>query len=333
MNPLHSPARVAVTGIGGDVGQGIITGLRQAPFPVWILGFDCAAQSPHFAQVDQGVTSPLIRAPNYIDFLIDTLQKYQIDILMTGIDSEVLLLAKARATIEAATHTRVIVSEEALVTKARDKLDTARWFEFLALHPPKTLPGDASLAHIETHIGYPAIVKPRWGNGSKGVCKVEHRDALVTRLSQHADGPRSLCVQSYIEGPEFTCGLLYDDAGQLCDWLVMRRWLKQGRTVRAQVETRPGIETLLKALRELPGARGALNLQLRVDQEGRARVFEVNARLSGSTSMRIAVGFNDPARVVSHFLFHQPLAPAQVTPARVYRLGKEVVVVPDELAG
>ncbi len=68
-------------------------------------------------------------------------------------------------------------------------------------------------------------------------------------------------------------------------------------------------------------AVGAINVQLRWDERVGPMIFEINARLSGSTDMRIAVGFNDPLRLVRHFGRGTAIVPAKPQRATIHRLG------------
>ena len=53
-----------------------------------------------------------------------------------------------------------------------------------------------------------------------------------------------------------------------------------------------------------------MDAQLRWDDNDGPLVFEINARLSGSTEMRVAIGCNDPLRLVRHFGRGDPIARA-----------------------
>src|SRR5580698_2842301 len=91
--------RVAVTGISGDVGRGTIYGLRQnLPDlePIWLLGLD-AGPGPHsMPHLDRFARLPLVKDRAYVDELIATLHYHAIDVLLLGIDSEILILSAAR---------------------------------------------------------------------------------------------------------------------------------------------------------------------------------------------------------------------------------------------
>jgi carbamoylphosphate synthase large subunit len=135
------------------------------------------------------------------------------------------------------------------------------------------------------------------------------------------------CLQRYLDGPEFTVGFLYDSNGKLCDAIAMERTLRGGCTVRGSVVRSQVIKQFMDEFGSRVRGVGSVNAQLRVDSEIGPAVFEINARLSGSTAMRTVVGFNDPIRLVRHFARNEPIAKAKVSDATVYRYLTELVVL------
>jgi carbamoyl-phosphate synthase large subunit len=310
---------VLVTGVSGDAGQGIIAGLRQAPSNPVIIGLDYTADNVGFVLCDQGIQVPAITSQEYLPLLLSIAQRLGASMLFPGIDGEQLLIAQSRDAF-AAVGCVVVASDPLLVQIAGDKLSTSRWLLSHGLDAPQTWRADADRAELEPRL--PLIVKPRAGHGSQGVHLVTSPDALAARLAEQPDA----CVQEYIDGPEYTCSLLFDDASRLCDWLVTRRELRGGRTIRTDVVTEPCIEAYIQAFAQAAdGARGSVNLQLRT-RDARAWVFEINPRHSGSTSMRVAVGYNEPARLLEHHLHGAPMTRADVVRGSVYRLWSQLVV-------
>jgi carbamoyl-phosphate synthase large subunit len=324
---MSPPWRVAVTGVSGDIGQGAIHGLRVARTS-WILGLDWSDDNVGFVFCDAARQLPPVQDSGYVNALIAALREHGVGLLLPCVDSEIPVVAVERERIERESGALVVVSDAGLVTRSCDKLYSARLLAELDLGPPETLGGEAPLAQILMEVGLPAVVKPRQGHASVAVRTVRAEGELATAL---AEDPAALCVQRLVEGPEYTCGLLYDRGGALRDHIVTRRWLSQGRTVRARVETSEPVEALIARMTRLEGARGAINLQLRVEGSadaagGIARIFEINPRLSGSTAMRVALGFNDPARIAAHWLDDERIEPAEVVRGTVYRAWQEVVV-------
>ena len=313
--------RVAITGVSGDVGMGAIRGLRApgAPEDVWLLGLDASADCAGFHLTDAHVQLPRVAEPGYVQTLAHTLRAHRVDVLLPGIDSEILVLSRGRALL-GQSGAQIALAPEVLVEAADDKLATAGFLAARGIAVPQTW--DAQTADVDA-LPLPIIAKPRRGQASKGIVLLETRDALRAFV---ATQPSDYCLQAYVDGPEFTAGLLYDADGQFQDGLAMQRTLQHGRTVKATVVDNAMTRDFLAAFgARVPGAC-AVNAQFRVDPVRGPLVFEVNARMSGSTALRVAVGFNDPQRIAFHLGRGLPMGRASVRAATVYSHSTELVV-------
>jgi carbamoyl-phosphate synthase large subunit len=311
--------RVAITGISGDVGRGAVGGLRRNPpgaEPIWILGLDASAQVD--ADLDDHVQLPPVRQPDYVDALKAALSRHGIEVLLPCIDSEIAILSAARGAL-ADTGCKVVLAPCELVEAADDKLSTASFLSARGIRVPDTWDSAAGA------LAFPIVAKPRNGHASQGVEIFSHRAALQDFI---ATGPQDYCFQQYVAGPEFTVGFLYDAHGVMQDAVAMERTLENGRTVRARVVDNPEMRQFLSTFGERVPGIGAINAQLRWDDNDGPLVFEINARLSGSTEMRVAIGCNDPLRLARHFGRGDPIARAHPRLATVVRRGSELRVEP-----
>jgi carbamoyl-phosphate synthase large subunit len=317
---MRAEPRIAVTGVSGDVGLGTLEGLRALDGQPFLLALDYSEHCAAYDLSSAHVQTPPVATPGYVDVLIDALRRHRIDMLLPGIDSEIPLLAEQRERIERETGCFVLVAARELVSACVDKLLTGSFcaphgLPYLRTWPGQRTPPDGA--------SYPLIAKPRRGWSSHGVTLLEtpddHRAWAVPDVSQY-------CLQPFIAGDEYTVGLTFDRDEVLRDWLAMRRTMTDGRTTFAETCELPGLDALLSTAARTLRARGALNLQLRIDSAGRIHIFEVNPRLSGSTQMRVAVGYNDPLRLVRHHLLGADLERASVRPARILRRGSQLTV-------
>ena len=323
LTALQSPVRVAITGVSGDVGLGALKGIKQGLRNVWVLGIDAGADCAGFRFADAAMRLPLVADPTYVDALIDALKQHRIQLLIPGVDPEVVILARERERIEACSGCRVLVADRTFVECCSDKLRTAQWLESLNLPAPCTWDPDALSDAKIRRLPRPLVAKPRKGSASKGVRTLHSQEDLDDFVAERPDG---YCLQAFIEGLEYTCGLLFDKDGVLRDWICMERTLFGGRTVRATTAVVDSIEELIAGFAARVSVTGPINLQLRIGSDGVPYVFEINPRLSGSTAMRVAVGFNDPARIVNHWIFGESLCRARVSDATVYSHSTQLVI-------
>jgi carbamoyl-phosphate synthase large subunit len=312
--------RVAITGVSGDVGLGAIRGLRNAGEDrgdTWILGLDADEDCPGRYMVDAFAKLPVVADTKYLDALASQLRAHAIDVLLPGIDSEIILLSRARDRL-AIGETRIALAPADLVEAADDKLATAAFVAARGLNAPTTYDADCP-----RDFAFPLIAKPRRGQGSKGIVTLNDSRSLETFLSERRAG---YCLQRYIDGPEITVGFLYDWDGVLRDAIAMERTLVGGRTMRATVTKSREVVRFIEDFGSRIKGAGAVNAQLRMDPNAGPQVFEINARLSGSTAMRVAIGFNDPLRIVRYLARGTPIERSNVNDATVYRVPTELVV-------
>jgi carbamoyl-phosphate synthase large subunit len=271
--------------------------------------------------VDAFAKLPHVADPEYLSALSSQLRAHAIDVLLPGIDAEIILLSRARDRL-AKFGTRIALAPADLIEAAADKLATAEYIVAHGLNAPTTWDADRPC-----DLGFPVVAKPRRGQGSKGVLILNDKNSLEAFLDQRRPG---YCLQRYIEGPEITVGFLYDWDGMLRDAIAMERTLDCGRTTRATISRSPEVLRFMDDFGAKIKGAGAVNAQLRLAPHAGPQIFEINARLSGSTAMRVAVGFNDPLRIVNHLALGMPMERSSVYDATIYRVSSELVVKPHD---
>ena len=76
---------------------------------------------------------------------------------------------------------------------------------------------------------------------------------------------------------------------------------------------------------------GPANFQFRLS-EGEVKVFEINARFSGTTPLRTRAGFNEAELVLRRVLLGEQISQPEIVPMTILRHWSETVVTSDELA-
>jgi carbamoyl-phosphate synthase large subunit len=314
--------KVLVTGAGALVGQGIIRSLMESTLSPIIVAADASPLSAGLYWTRHRHLIPMASDPAYVQVFENILDHERPDAVIPGTDFELLLFADNRARWEERFRTHVIISNPKVVRIADDKYLTYCFFRdhgFAA--PDSCLPGEES-ALIE-RVGFPLIVKPRIGARSVGVVKVQTEDELARALAT-GDG---LVIQECVatEGSEYTAGTLTFE-GRCDASIVMRRDLRDGNTFRAYIDAFPELNVEVRRMAEALGSYGPANFQFRVDAQGRAKVFEINSRFSGTTPLRMRAGFNEVEMVLRRVLRNEPIKQPCVQPMTILRHFTETVV-------
>lgn len=319
--------KALVTGGGAVLGQGIIKSLRQSTLDCRIVVADPNPLSAGLYWSDKACRVPMADAVDYGDRMLEIMDRERPDIVFVGTDVELSYFAANRAAIEAQFDTQVVVSDPQVVGIADDKFETARFFEQAGFLPPRSARAEdhAAVGVLIEAVGFPLVVKPRVGARSIGVSVVHDHDDL--RRALH--GREGLVVQECVgdDGSEFTAGVLVFD-GKAEASIVMRRDLRDGNTYRAYTGAYPELNELVRRFGEALCPHGPVNFQFRIDRNGQPRVFEINARFSGTTPMRAMAGFNEVEMCARKLLYGEAAWQPMPREGVILRFLEEMFVEP-----
>ena len=317
--------KALVTGAGAVLGQGIIKSIRQSSLACEIVTADPNPLSAGLYWADRAHRIPLADDPAFGDSLTALIDKERPDIVFVGTDVELFWFAHQRLALEAAFGTHVIVSDPRVIAIADDKFETCRFFAGAGLNPPgSALAEDGeAVARLVAEVGFPLIVKPRVGARSVGVSVVADSHALARAL----EGRTGLIVQECVgdADTEYTASVLVFD-GEPQASIVMRRDLRDGNTYRAYVDGYPALNEAVRQWGAALQHYGPANFQFRIGADGLPRVFEINARFSGTTPMRAMVGFNEVEMCIRRVLLGEPIRQPVPTPGVILRFLDELFV-------
>jgi carbamoyl-phosphate synthase large subunit len=309
---------MAVSGVGGGVGQSILKALQGSEYDVIAMDGDRLATGLY--ATDRSYLVPQPTDSDFVEKVLDICRTEKCRLLFPGLDTELRPLAEN--TDRFAEHgITVVVSSPEVVDIGDNKFRT---YEILREHNisvPETVDMSAPGAQSPE---FPYILKRREASSrSKDVYLIRSESDLA---ELNVD-PFGFVAQEYIEGDEYTCGSVGFD-GDCKGVVVMRRILRDGDTYKAFAVRDQVIEDEVRKVIAAIKPFGACNVQLRV-RDGRPYVFEINARCSGTTAARALCGFNEP-RMIADYLCHQREPDFHVREQTVLRYWKEMVV-PNEL--
>jgi carbamoyl-phosphate synthase large subunit len=354
-----TPISVMVTAIGGiGYGDQILKALRLAPAGRYhIVGGDARRECPQFNRVDQAVVLPRADSADYVDAVLAVCRRAKIRALFPGCEPELKVVAANRARFAAA-GIFVPVNRPEMITQCMDKAACMAALDQAGFAPPRyvEITQVADLAGIDF---FPVVVKPTRISGGSIDCYIAQDagelQALAAYLHLGSDA-RSFIVQEYVGTPadEYTVGILYDMDGNYINGIACRRDLGSLLNVRLKVANRtsrsdlgptlvissgvshgdmgryPEIVAQCRAVADIFKPQGPVNVQCRF-VDGQVRVFEINPRFSGTTSLRAMVGYNEPDVLVRKHLFGESIA--QNFPYRsatILRNLAEVELVPSQ---
>lgn len=317
--------KALVTGAGAVLGQGIIKSLRQSTLTCEIVAADPNPLSAGLYWADSAYRLPFANDPAFGDRITEIIDREQPDVVLVGTDVELTYFAEHRRALEATFNTHVIVSDPRVIAIADDKLETCRFFTDAGLNPPQSARGEdaAAVAALVDAVGFPLVVKPRNGARSVGMSVVRDHGALGRAL----DGHSGLVVQECVgdDDCEFTASVLVFD-GEAQASITMRRDLRDGNTYRAYTGEYEALNRAVRAFGTALRPHGPANFQFRTGPDGTPRVFEINARFSGTTPMRAMAGFNEVEMCIRKLLFGEAICQPAIRSGVILRFLDELFV-------
>lgn len=278
---------ILVTGVGGGVGQGVIKSLKLIKdMSLKIIAADMSELASGLYAADAAYLVENCNSDKYLESLKKIFEKESIDFYIPGTDVELKFCSKNKKLIKDKFNVHTIISSTEVIDICDDKFKTSFFLKKHGFNYPKTTYlRDLDLKLVE----FPAIVKPSVGCNSKGVFKVNNLDELMPHFEKNEDTIIQECIGS--QNTEYTCTIVKIE-DELSPVLALKRTLRYGDTYKAEPIKSKKIEQYVSNVASKLEIDGGCNFQLRIDNHGEPKIFEINSRFSGTTPFCAQIGFN-----------------------------------------
>ncbi|WP_428248613.1 ATP-grasp domain-containing protein [Ferrovibrio sp.] len=332
---MPEPITVLVSAIGGGGhGEQILKALRAAvPGSYRIIGGDISPLCPQFSMVDVPVLLPRASSPEYIDALLALCARYNVQAVFHGCEPDLQAMSRERQRF-ADIGVLLPINPASVIDICMDKVRTAEFLSRQGFKTPRyqVLGADSDLSAVDY---FPVVVKPSRDSGGSQNTFIAQTPRELEILAEYVRSTaNTFIIQEYVGDfrSEFTVGVLHDLDGNFLNSIAVHRALSGGLNVRMSVPNITGRKSLgeklvissgvshgfvdkfpeitgpCEAIAKALGARGAINIQCRMTDEG-LYIFEINPRFSGTTSLRALVGYNEPDLLLRHHLRDERLEP------------------------
>ena len=274
---------ILITGIGGDIAQGIATVVREA-YPGWRrVGADVHDRHGGSVFVDTVCRAPMASDPAYDRWLTDTIARERVDICIPTSEAELIRLADHPTAAPAGVH--VVGANPLAIHVGSDKLETSNFLASIGVARPWTMPAEA----FDLTTPLPCVFKARRSAGSKAVFVCESAQDVAFYRQRY---PSAILQELLLPADrEVTCAVFRGRDGRIAV-LQLLRTLVGGFTAWAQVIDEAAVTEQCRCVAESLNLVGAINVQLRITAQG-PRIFEINPRFSSTVLIRHRLGFQD----------------------------------------
>jgi len=291
---------ILVSGSSGIIGYGIVRSLRKSGMNLNLIGTTIYEDSVAQGFCDIFELAPKTSDPGYIAWLTQLIARHNIDLIIPGIEADMYTWMEHKAEIENS-GVRIVLNNVGLIACCSDKWKFYEELKRINSRYAIETSLNTDFNALAVNFGLPFLLKPRSGHGSKGIVRVENFDMFMRHQKNIGE---VLMVQPIVgnENEEFTTSAFCDGKGGYFAHMTLKRKLSsQGYTEKAEVVDLPGIIDLLDFLCNHFKPEGPTNFQMRKETGG-LKLLEINPRISSSTSIRTAFGYNEAGMAVEYYL-------------------------------
>lgn len=283
---MNKSINVLVTGCGGDIGQSVVKILKEKEFINKIVGCDIHNKHAGILLCDDFTIVSKVNSPSYIKELSDIVDSYDIDLILPISEPELRYHERYSVFDDICLNKKVkaLTPNKKALEIGFDKLKTSLFLKEEGLPFPFT----KEVQNVKNP-KFPCILKDRLGSGSKQVLIIKEKKDWVFYTEKY----KNFICQEFLPdfSGEYTCGIFKNNDN--IRTIIFKRELTGGYSGYGEVCENPEIEEILNLIGRKLDLEGSINVQLRIDDNGIPKVFEINPRFSSTVLFRHLLGFND----------------------------------------
>lgn len=314
---------ILVSGASGIVGYGILRNLKEEGYR--LIGTTIYSDSPANCFSDIVEIVPKADAENYIPCLLKLIQKYKVDMIIPGIEADMIAWHSHRDLI-AKTGTTLLLGNKELISDCIDK-----WRLFQKLKDRDVgCRIESSIIPDPLEFSMPFIIKPRRGYGSKGVVKIDSLEKFEffrKRIGQE------LMIQEMVgtNDEEYTVSAFFDKHSRIVAMIALKRTLsREGFTEIAETVEREQFIPVIEELAFIFCPIGPINFQFRKHNDS-WKLLEINPRISSSTSIKTGFGYNECKMAVKYFLEREDVTQPYIRKGKSIRYVEDFFIYDDSI--
>lgn len=316
---------VLITSVGSGVGYGIVQALRVSGADYHIIGLNSEALAAGPFLCDTAyLAPPTAEGDAFTESLLEIARTERPQLVLPGRDLDLPALAKAAPELNEYGAVTLVPGLEAILA-CNDKFATYAAVRDAKQKFAETAADPAGILALAESAGFPLLTKPRFGHSSMGVTPLFTETELEAVLaagghvvvqklllpfdlgkSRDSVRPEDLMHQGRLkQANEYSTQVFVGRDGQILGVFATRNQLVHGAPMIIETVDHAG---LIQACTEIArhfagmGLVGPLNLQAVRTGPEEFTFFEANARFTGITPVRAAMGFHEVHAAFEHFV-------------------------------
>ena len=267
---------------------------KEANEKSMLLTCDANPYAPGLIMGDLSFCAPSIKSQDYPDWMVEHCRRYKVDLLLTLLVSELLILEGLRERLSDIGCWLVGISQIGIKTCC-DKVETARFCSAHGLDHPRIWINEEVLQ--ESELPWPLVAKHRFGQGSRGQQILACRTELETFIRQ-GQVFGNYVFQEFVGGQEHGIDVINDLQGNHLGILARRKIaMRNGETDIAVTEDPEPFQALGEILGTGLKHHGLLDVDI-ICQDGKQFVLDLNPRFGGGYPFSHLAGADVPSAYI-----------------------------------
>ena len=327
MEKLDNRKTLLITSATSGVGLAVIDSLRNRRSELKVIGISTESFGQLKAEFDLVIKCPSTGSEAFPSFIEDICKSEKVDLVIAGRDDDLIALADSHDDPHSAI--RMQSGPGSILKHFRDKYSAYEWCKERNIEFAESITTDSSQITeelrklLEVSGGFPLVLKPRCGDGSRGVHILRNEEDLSNAIqldnhiiqefvgeapSENLEPNLKFGVPLFWNFPELEQGVIV---------LVVDRKKRTGETFTCFAAHSQGVvnkmwrkdDSLLSGLANTilnvllaEGFDGICNFSAMKSVDGTWKVIEINSRFSGGTASRLLLGFDEVGKVLANFL-------------------------------
>ena len=240
---------------------------------------------------DRKIAIPKACDNNFISSVVETCNELEVDFLVPGVDEELLILQKNNELF----NCKVFIPDYLFIENMLDKYLCAKSIVSKGLLAPETY-----YVSDWKQLDFPMIIKPKSGRGSRGVMVINSEEELEAYKVFNKLPETDLIAQQLVKGQEFTVLVSANKNKELNCIVPIKVAQKKGITISATTEMNSFVIDYVRSFHKNFKTDCIYNLQCILTEDNKVYPFEVNPRISTTSCVVLAAGF-DPFKMFDSF--------------------------------
>ena len=243
---------------------------------------------------------PKLDSDAYLETLISLCADNDIKLIIPTIDTELLFLAKYKATFQSK-GIHVVISSVDFIGKCRNKRVIHDFFELKGVRIAKE--------YKKNNYKLPMFIKPYDGSRSVDTYLIRQESDLT---DYHFSNDKLMFLEylDHNEHDEFTCDLYYSKDHKLrCVVPRKRVEVRDGEVYKALTKNNSLVEYIKKHLSKIEGAVGCLTAQFFLNKMDDTKIcaIEINPRFGGGYPLSYLAGANFPKWIIEEYILNKSI--------------------------